>query len=95
MSDFKPKEECPKLAALAEACCNGACNPGGLIRSFPAAIDELPVGSVAAHPAVKVILGQLSYLCGESVGPTTQAFEEYRLWADGCNRMEVTYVLET
>lgn len=81
MSDFKPKEECPKLLALAEACKSGACNPGGLIRSFPAAIDELPAGSVSSHPAVKMVLGQLSFLCGEAAGPTQDAWDAYAKWS--------------
>jgi hypothetical protein len=77
---MKKPNECPALSALADGCMRGACNPGALIRAFGRAIDELPPVEVAEHPAVKVILGQISYLAGESLGPSIAALDAYRAW---------------
>lgn len=70
----------PKLTALADACNDGACNIRGLVHSLAEAIIELPASEAKDHPAVKVILGQLSFLCGESIGPTTSAHLSYLTW---------------
>ena len=68
------------LIALADACNHGACNLGGLIRSFSKAIDCLPFGYTRTNPAVKCILGHLSYLTGESLGPSAEALNAYDAW---------------
>lgn len=79
---LKPKSACPKLASLAEACHNGACNSYALARSLAEALAELGPGpATTEHPAYKIVLGQLSYLAGESCGPSPQALEEYEAWA--------------
>lgn len=70
----------PLLTDLADACNNGACNMGGIIRSLGKAIDEVQFGHAQVHPALKVILGQLSFLCGESIGPSTEAYDAYNDW---------------
>jgi len=70
----------PQLTALADACNDGACNLPALIRSFGAAIEDVPIRQVGDHPAVKCILGHLSFLCGESVGPSSQAWQAYKEW---------------
>ncbi len=77
---MKPPSETPKLLELADACCAGACNPSGVIRSLAIAIGELPTSEIKDHPAVKVILGQLTFLCGESIGPSQEAMFEYYNW---------------
>jgi hypothetical protein len=77
---MKPASQTPNLFALAQACDAGACNLSGLARSLPAALDELESWTAASHPAVQVIIGQLAWLCGQAVGPTTEAYDEYRAW---------------
>jgi hypothetical protein len=78
---FTPPAKAPELARLAEACHNGACNAFALVRAFGQAIGELPTHEAREHPAVKLCLGQLSYLCGESLGPTFEALHNYETWA--------------
>jgi hypothetical protein len=69
-----------KLVELADGCNNGACNVGGLLRSFSKAIDEMGDLPLREHPALPIILGQLSYLIGESAGPTEFALNNYTDW---------------
>jgi len=72
-----------KLRELADACYNGACNPHGIINSLPEAIKEIPPGRCRDSLELKIILGQLSYLLGESLGPTEQALAAYRKLRNG------------
>ena len=74
------KEQCPKLAELAEACMTGACNSYALIRHLGESVNELQFGEVRGHPAIKVVLGQISYLCGESLGPSSEAIQAWEEW---------------
>ena len=66
-----------RLRELADACYNGACNPHGLINSLPDAIKEIPAGQCKESVELKVIVGHLSFLLGESLGPTEQALAAY------------------
>lgn len=75
--------EAPQLRVLAAACNEGACNPKGIINSLALAMPELRAEEVGRHPAVKIIIGQLGFLCGESLGPTAQAIEQYEEWKGG------------
>ena len=72
-----------RLKELADACHNGACNPHGIITSLPEAIREIPLGRCRDSVDLKIILGQLSYLLGESLGPTEQALAAYRELKNG------------
>lgn len=76
-----PPSKAPKLAELAAACNAGACNFGALSRVFGTCIDELPHGQASRHPAIKIILGQLTYLADESTGPSFEALDDYNAWA--------------
>ena len=76
-----PPSQAPNLAELAAACNAGACNLGALSRALGACIDELPHGQASRHPAVKVILGQLTYLADETPGPSFEALDDYHAWA--------------
>lgn len=90
MNAIKPASACSQLTELAFGCMSGACNPSGIIRSLAKAIDELDVSQISSHPAIKVILGQLSYLSNESLGPTPEAIEEYdqwRVWSEAPNNL--------
>ena len=80
MNNLTPPSKCPKLTDLADACLNGACNTGALIRSIGQCVGELPFSEAREHPAVKIILGQLTYLCGETLGPTHEALDAYEGW---------------
>lgn len=77
---FTPPSKCPKLAELADACNTGACNSYALIKHLGERVAELQFGEVRGHPAIKIILGQLSYLAGESLGPTYEAHDAYEKW---------------
>lgn len=68
------------LATLADACNNGACDPYSLIGSLAEAALEIGPSEFRSHPAVKVILGKVTCLIGESLGPTTEAQYEYEAW---------------
>ena len=59
----------PKLHCLAKACWQGACNPHGIIRSLGDCIDEIPPGKCRESLDLKIILGQLTFLVGDSLGP--------------------------
>ena len=76
-----PPFKAPKLAELAAACNAGACNFGALSRALGTCIDELPHGQASCHPAIKVILGQLTYLADETLGPSFEALNDYQAWA--------------
>jgi hypothetical protein len=58
----------PNLHRLAEACWQGDCNPHGIIRSLSEHIAEKPPGQCREPLDSKIILGQLSFLVGESLG---------------------------
>ncbi len=68
-----------KLRELAEACHNGACNPHGIINALPDAMKEIPFGRARESVELKIILGQLSFLVGESLGPSMEALQEFEL----------------
>lgn len=80
LDNIRAASECPLLKRLAESCNNGACNVGGLIRSLPAAISELPHAEIQYHPAVKSILGHILFLCGEGIGPSPESYEQCGEW---------------
>jgi hypothetical protein len=65
----------PKLHELAVACKYGAYNPHGIIRSLSEAIKEVPHGKCPESADLKMIVGQLSFLLGETLGPSEQAMK--------------------
>jgi hypothetical protein len=73
----------PNLHTLARACWNGASNPLGIIRSLAEAIGEIPPGYCKESLDLKIILGQLSFLVGESLGPSEQAATEFAKTLEG------------
>ena len=79
---MKSKTECPRLAELAEGCNAGMSNSYALIRCLGEAVQELGPGHIRDHPAIKCIVGHLSYLIGESLGPTFEALEAYKKWRE-------------
>lgn len=68
----------PKLDELAKACFNGACNPYALIKSLGEAIGELQPFEIKSNTKVKIIVGQISFLLGESLGPTETTIAQYK-----------------
>jgi hypothetical protein len=68
----------PKLTDLARACWNGACNPSGLIHALPEAIQGEEPGSLRNCLELKIVIGQISFLLGESLGPSQEACSAYR-----------------
>jgi hypothetical protein len=75
-----PASKCPLLKELANACNNGACNSVAIIRYLSDATKELQPFEVKNHPAVKIVLGQLSFLADESIGPSSEAMKEWDKW---------------
>jgi len=69
----------PGLHSLAQACWQGACNPHGIIRSLAANIGEIPPGQCGDSLDLKIILGQLSFLVGESLGPREETCAQFRV----------------
>jgi hypothetical protein len=67
----------PNLHRLAQACWQGACNPHGIIRSLSEAIGEIPPGRCRESLDLKIILGQLSFLVGESLGPREETCAQF------------------
>ena len=67
-----------KLTELAAACYNGACNPLGIINAMPEAIKGLSQDEARSSVKLKMIIGQLSFLLGESLGPTFEALDAYK-----------------
>ncbi len=65
-----------RLNRLAEACWNGACNPRGILRSLAEAVAE--DGDLVRTAAYRIVLGQLSSLAGESLGPSDDAVRAWR-----------------
>jgi len=61
------------LRELAHACHQGACNPQGIINSLAESIKEIPQGRCKESTELKIIVGHLSFLLGESLGPTEKA----------------------
>jgi hypothetical protein len=80
--ELTPASKAPKLKELAAHCENGACNMYTLIHALDEAVSELRTEEIRDHPAVKMILGQLTYLCGETLGPTSEAIIAYNDWRD-------------
>lgn len=71
------------MTDLADHCLNGACNVSGIAIALGGCIGEVPSAERRNHPAIKVVVGQLSYLLGESLGPTEEALADYRVWRNG------------
>ena len=67
-----------ELSALASACHNGACNPIAIIHDLSEGIRGMYQDEVRQSIEVKIILGQLSYLLDESLGPSFETLEAYR-----------------
>ncbi|HWX22418.1 MAG TPA: hypothetical protein VN578_21160 [Candidatus Binatia bacterium] len=68
----------PNLHCLAQACYSGACNPHGIVRSLAESISEIPPGKCRESLDLKIILGQLSFLIGESLGPQEETIAQFR-----------------
>jgi len=79
---MKHPSKTPKLAELARHCDQGACNVGALLKALSEAVAELEPFEAQHHPAIKIILAQLSFLCGESSGPSVRACQEYVDWRE-------------
>jgi hypothetical protein len=62
----------------AQACWQGACNPHGIIRSLAEHMGEIPPGRCRESLDLKIILGQLSFVVGESLGPREETCAEFR-----------------
>ena len=84
----------PKLHELALACYNGACNVCGIVNGLAGAVEELTPGTARDSVDLKIILGQLSFLVGESLGPSDGALVDFRKAVGGGNFAGVDQVAE-
>lgn len=74
-----------ELDKLAEGCNAGACNVRVLLYSLNAAViqyyespvTEGPWIALKDHPAMPVIFGHLSFLCGDGLGPSSESLERF------------------
>lgn len=68
-----------KLTDLADHCNGGAQNVAGLLIALGEAVKEYSNGPAAlrCEPSLKCIIGHISFLLGESFGPTSSALEQY------------------
>jgi len=67
-----------KLITLAEECRNGACNQYALARALGDALRAAGMSGINTV-AYRYVLGHLSFLAGESIGPSEEvaaAFEK-------------------
>jgi len=79
-----------KLHELAIVCWNGACNPAGIIRGLAECIGEVPAGQYRQSVDLKIIVGQLSFLLGESLGPSVEVGEAFtKLLLDDAEGLDV------
>jgi hypothetical protein len=67
-----------KLSELAFHAYNGACNPLALIVSLAESVKGMSQDQMRKSTEVKIVVGQISYLLGESCGPTSETLGEYR-----------------
>lgn len=81
IAQFARRQNCPKLARVAEAANTGAVNVLALTLQLGEGLREIPFHEVSTHPAVKVVIGHISYLLGESAGPSYEALENYEVWS--------------
>jgi hypothetical protein len=72
----------PQLAELAKHAYNGACNPLALINSLPRAIEGMSQDEARNSVELKIVIGQLSYLLGESLGASSEAISQYATQVD-------------
>jgi hypothetical protein len=66
-----------QLHDLARACHNGACNPRAVLVSLGDAIREAGLVNIKDNLDVKYVVGHVSFLLGESLGPSQQVVEEF------------------
>jgi len=67
----------PELHKLAVHCYDGACNLRAIARELAAVIGEVRPGEEKQSVDLKMVLGQCSFLVGESLGPTMETLEEF------------------
>ena len=65
------------LRLLAVACHNGACNPVGLLNSLADALKETPCDQWRGSLDLKYIIGHVSFLLGESLGPSEETVRAF------------------
>jgi hypothetical protein len=71
-----------QLSELALHATFGACNPLALIVSLAESVKGMSQDQLRKSTEVKIVVGQISYLLGESCGPTSGKLGEYRTMAE-------------
>lgn len=70
------------LHDLASLCWGGACNVLAIAQRFAQATNGLSQPDVRDHPATPIVLGQLSFLVGEGIGPSPQAIARWLAYGE-------------
>lgn len=65
------------LVELAEHCDMGACNPIAILLSLGKALENEKPASIKDNLDVKIIIGHVSYLLGESAGPNPDTLQQW------------------
>jgi hypothetical protein len=68
----------PELHKLALACSQGASNVRAIVRELSSVLDEIPRGQYRDSLDLKIVIGQLSYLVGDSLGPNATTIKHFR-----------------
>ena len=65
------------LHEIALACHSGACNHVGLLNSLADALKETPADLWRGSLDLKYVIGHVSFLLGESLGPSEATVREF------------------
>ena len=67
----------PSLHDIALACHNGACNHVGLLNSLADVLKGTPADLWRGSLDLKYVIGHISFLLGESLGPSEATVREF------------------
>lgn len=66
-----------KMTELAAHCNNGACNILSILNSLAEAHREIELWNAKDCVELKIIIGHLGFLLGETIGPSLEAVEAF------------------
>ena len=67
----------PSLHEIALACHNGASNHVGLLNSLADVLKETPTDLWRGNLDLKYVIGHISFLLGESLGPSEATVRKF------------------
>ena len=69
----------PSLHEIALACHNGASNHVGLLNSLAEVLKETPASLWRGSLDLKYVIGHISFLLGESLGPSEATVRKFSM----------------